>query len=238
MSGELLQMTPVLYDYLESVSPRERPELKALREESEKNPRHNMAVSPMQGRFMGVLVKALGARKIVEVGVFTGYSSLAMALSLPKDGQLWCFDVSDEWTAVARKHWERAGVADRIDFRLTTGEEGLRGLIEAGHAGKIDLVFVDADKENYPTYWDLAHTLLRDGGLAIADNTLFQSAVGPDQTDDKLRARWEHRGPEIQEMLVSSVHAVRAFNERVRDDDRFETSMIPVGDGMTFGVKL
>jgi predicted O-methyltransferase YrrM len=237
MSGERIEMTPALYDYLDSVSLREAPKLAALREETLSDPRHNFQVSPMQGQFMQFLVRALGARRIVEVGVYTGYSSLAMALAMPADGRLWCFDVSEDWAAMAKRHWAAAGVADRIEFRLTTGEAGLKALVDEGHAGSIDLAFLDADKPNYPVYWDLAHTLLRPGGVVIADNTLYQGAVTADLTDDKLAAKWADKTDDHRKLLIDYTHGVRAFNEKVRDDDRFDISMVPVGDGMTFGLK-
>lgn len=237
MSGDRIEMTPTLYDYLDSVSAREHPSLAALREETQSDPRHNFQVSPMQGQFMQLLVRALGARRIVEVGVYTGYSSLAMALAMPADGQLWCFDVSEDWAAIGRRHWAKAGVADRIDFRLETGEEGLRALIDEGHEGTIDLLFIDADKPNYPIYWDLAHTLLRTNGLVIADNTLYQGAVPHTFDDAQLAEKWADKTPDHLKLLINYTHGVRAFNEKVRDDDRFDISMVPVGDGMTFGRK-
>ncbi len=237
MSGDRIEMTPALYAYLDSVSSREDPALAALREETMSDPRHNFQVSPMQGQFMQLLVRALGAKRIVEVGVYTGYSSLAMALAMPADGQLWCFDLSEEWSAMGKRHWAKAGVADRIDFRLGTGEEGLKGLIAEGHSGTIDLAFIDADKPNYPIYWDLAHTLLRPNGVVIADNTLYQAAVPHDLDDDQLAAKWADKTPEHRELLINYTHGVRAFNEKVRDDHRFDIAMVPVGDGMTFGLK-
>lgn len=237
MSSGRIEMTPKLYDYLDSVSLREDPALAALREETLSDPRHNFQVSPMQGQFMQVLVRALGAKRIVEVGVYTGYSSLAMALAMPADGRLWCFDVSEDWSAMAKRHWASAGVADKIDFRLTTGEDGLKALIDEGHAGTIDLVFIDADKPSYHIYWDLAHTLLRTGGLIIADNTLYQGAVPHDLNDEQLAEMWSDKTPDHLELLIDYTHGVRAFNEKVRDDDRYDISMVPVGDGMTFGLK-
>jgi predicted O-methyltransferase YrrM len=237
MSGDRIEMTPTLYDYLDSVSSREDPALAALREETLSDPRHNFQVSPMQGQFMQLLVRALGAKRIVEVGVYTGYSSLAMALAMPADGRLWCFDVSEDWAAMGQRHWAKAGIADRIVFRLTTGEEGLRALIDDGHAGTIDLVFIDADKPNYHLYWDLAHTLLRTNGLVIADNTLYQGAVPHAFDDAQLAEKWADKTPDHLKLLINYTHGVRAFNEKVRDDDRFDISMVPVGDGMTFGRK-
>jgi caffeoyl-CoA O-methyltransferase len=238
MSGTMLHMTDELYSYLDSVSDREPAVLRELREETQRDPRFNMAVAPLEGQFLGVLVRMIGARKICEVGVYTGYSSLSMALAMPADGRMWCFDVSETWTAIARKYWQKAGVHEKITLRLAPGEESMRGLLDEGHAGTFDLVFIDADKPNYPKYWDFAHALLRRGGLALADNTMFQEVVLPRITDDDLRRKWSSRPPAVQQELIDYTHAIRAFNRKVHKDERFAISMIPVGDGMTFGVKL
>ncbi len=238
MSANLLAMNDELYAYLDSVSSREPPALRALREETQRDPRFNMAVSPMEGQFLGVLVRMLNARKICEVGVYTGYSSLSMALALPPGGHIWCFDVSETWTNIAKKHWQAAGVADRITLRLAPGAESMQGLIDSGHAGTFDLVFIDADKASYPKYWDLAHALLRTGGTAIADNTMFQSFVPSRVSDADVRAKVANRPREVQDEIVGSLHAIRAFNAKVHADKRFAISLVPVGDGMTFGVKL
>jgi caffeoyl-CoA O-methyltransferase len=238
MSANLLAMNDELYAYLDSVGGREPPPLAALREETMKDPRFNMAVSPMEGQFLGVLVRMLNARKICEVGVYTGYSSLSMALALPPGGHIWCFDVSETWTNVAKKHWQAAGVADRITLRLAPGAKSMQWLLDTGHAGTFDLVFIDADKPSYHKYWDLAHALLRKGGTAIADNTMFQSFVPPRVSDADVRARVANRPPAVQEEIVASLHAIRAFNTRVHADQRYAISVVPVGDGMTFGVKL
>jgi caffeoyl-CoA O-methyltransferase len=238
MSANLLAMNDELYAYLDSVSDREPPALRALREETMKDPRFNMAVSPMEGQFLGVVVRMLAAKKICEVGVYTGYSSLSMALALPPGGHIWCFDVSEPWTSVAKKHWKAAGVAERITLRLAPGAESMQWLIDTGHAGTFDLVFIDADKGSYHKYWDLAHALLRTGGTAIADNTMFQSFVLPRISDADVRAKVSNRPREIQDEIVGSLHAIRAFNKRVHADQRFAISLVPVGDGMTFGVKL
>ena len=237
MSGNMLETNDRLYGYLESVSDREDAVLAELRAETQKDPRFNMAVSPLQGQFMGVLVRAIGARKIVEVGTFTGYSSLSMALALPEDGTMWCFDISEDWTALARKYWKKAGVDHKVELRLAPGTDSMDALIAEGHSGTVDLVFIDADKPNYPDYWERGLTLLRQGGMIIADNTLFQGVVPVEFDDDKLRAHWSTRSDDIQDMLVESTHAIRAFNERIHWDDRVDLSMIPVGDGMTLAVK-
>jgi len=238
MSAELLRMNDELYAYLYSVSDRETPLQRELREETRRDPRFNMAVSPLEGQFLSVLVQAMAPKKICEVGVFTGYSSLAMAMVLPPGGHIWAFDVSDVWTNVARKYWQKAGVDSKITLKLAPAVDSMKALVESGHAGTFDLIFIDADKPSYAQYWDLAHTLLRTGGTVIADNTMFQGFVPASVTDDDVRKRFSHYPPEAQAEVVKAAHAVRAFNKRIHDDKRFAISLIPVGDGMTFGVKL
>lgn len=238
MSVNLLMMDEELYGYLDSVNDREPAALRALREESMRDPRFNMAVSPMEGQFLSVLVRMLAPKKICEVGVYTGYSSLSMALALPPGGHIWCFDVSEPWTNVAKKHWRASGVDDKITLRLAPGDESMKWLLDTGHAGTFDLVFIDADKPSYHKYWDLAHALLKKGGTVIADNTMFQGFVPASVTDDKIKAKFAHYPPETQAEVVKAAHAIRAFNKRVHADARFAISLVPVGDGMTFGVKL
>jgi predicted O-methyltransferase YrrM len=233
----MIRMTDALFDYMARVSQRDRPILAEHRAETAKNPRHTMAVSPLQGQFMEVLVQALAPTRIVEVGVFTGYSSLVMALAAPSDAHLWCFDVSEEWTAVARKFWDRAGVTARITLELGPATGSLERLIAAGHAGTIDLMFIDADKANYWAYWNLGLQLLRRGGLIIADNTLFQGMVDPSTTDDEILAKFDDRPADVAASIVRSTHDIRRFNDLVGSDERVTLSMVPVGDGMTFGVK-
>ncbi len=238
MSGTQLHMTDELYAYLDSVNDREPPVLRELREETSRDPRFNMAVSPLEGQFLGVVARMINARKVCEVGVFTGYSSLAMALALPDDARLWCFDVSESWTAVARKYWRKAGVERKITLWLAPAVDSMQRLLDEGHAGTFDLVFIDADKPNYHRYWDLAHALLRAGGAAVADNTMFQEMLLPRIGDDELMRKWAARPPAVQDELIGNVHALRAFNRTVHQDRRFAIAMVPVGDGMTFGVKL
>jgi predicted O-methyltransferase YrrM len=238
MSANLLKTTDELYGYLDSVNDREPPALRALREESMKDPRFNMAVSPMEGQFLGVIVRMLAAKKICEVGVYTGYSSLSMALALPPGGHIWCFDVSEPWTNIAKKHWKAAGVDQKITLRLAPGADSMQWLLDNGHGGSFDLVFIDADKSSYTKYWDLAHALLRKGGAVIADNTLFQGYVVPSMNDAAVRAATANRPPEVQEEIVRSTHAIRAFNARIKTDQRFAIALVPVADGMTFAVKL
>jgi caffeoyl-CoA O-methyltransferase len=238
MSANLLRMNDELYAYLDSVSPEEPPVLRDLREETLRDPRFAMAVTPMEGQFLAVLVRMLAPKKICEVGVYTGYSSTSMALAMPPGGHIWCFDVSEAWTNVARKYWKRAGVEDRITLRLAPGAESMQWLLDTGHRGTFDLVFVDADKPSYTKYWDLAHALLRTGGTIIADNTMFQGLVPPGKSDADIRAFVAKRPPAVQEEILLSTHAIRAFNQRIKADKRFALSVAPVADGMTFAVKL
>lgn len=237
MSAELIEMTPALYAYLDSVSNREPSVLTELRAETQKMPRGTMQVPPMQGQFLGVLVMALGARRILEVGTFTGYSSLAMALALPEDGKIWTLDISEEWSSVGRKYWEKAGVADKIELRVAPAAETLEAMRAEGLEGAMDLVFIDADKPNYPIYWEHALNLVRTGGLVIADNTLFQSMVPPEVTEADMREKWKERPPEVQEELIEATKAFRKFNKMVHADERVDIAMVPVGDGMTFAIK-
>jgi predicted O-methyltransferase YrrM len=164
---------------------------------------------------MALLVRLTGARRIVEIGTFTGYSALAMALALPADGRLTALDVSPEWTAIARQYWQEAGVADRIELVLGPALASLDRLLAAGAAGTIDLVFIDADKESYLAYYERALTLLRTGGLLCVDNTLWYGrVVDPAETG-------------------ASTEAIRRFNRALGNDERIDLSLVPIGDGLT-----
>jgi len=231
-------MNDELYAYLDSVNGHEQALLRELREETLRDPAAQMAVSPMEGQFLAAVVKMIAARKICEVGVYTGYSSLSMGLALPTDGHLWCFDIKASWTDVAQKYWRRAGVDTRVTLWIGDAMASMRRLIQEGHANTFDLVFIDADKSAYGDYWDMAHVLLRSGGLAIADNTLFQEAVPANWTDDRLATKWSVLPPVARAGWISATHSIRAFNQQVHNDSRFAIAIIPVGDGMTFGVKL
>jgi predicted O-methyltransferase YrrM len=240
MSAALIEMTPVLYDYLASVSDREPQILKDLRAATEKaTPWFPMQMPPMQGQFMQVLLQMTGARRILEVGTFTGYSSLAMALALPDDARIVTCDVSDEFTTLAREYWKKAGVDHKIELKLGPGVDSFDALLAEGKAGYFDFIFVDADKPNYGAYWDRGLELLRQGGVIIADNTLFQGTVTDDWPDERIVKKWREAGrPEEHiEILVGNTHAARAFNAKVHNDERVTLAMVPVADGMTFGVK-
>jgi caffeoyl-CoA O-methyltransferase len=219
MTKRSISLTDSLYDYLLAVSLREPEVLRQLREETAGYPEARMQIAPEQGQFMAMLARLLGARRCIEVGVFTGYSSLVMALALPDDGRIVACDVSERWTGVARRYWEAAGVARKIDLRLAPALETLAGLLATGEAGSYDLVFLDADKENYPRYYELALELLRPGGLLIADNTLWSGRVIDPANNE------------------ASTVALRQFNERLRHDERVDLSLVPVGDGLTLAWK-
>jgi caffeoyl-CoA O-methyltransferase len=208
-----------LYAYLLDVSLREHDVLRKLREETAGLERSNMQIGPEQGQLMALLVELLGALKALEIGTFTGYSALAVALALPEDGRLVACDVSEEWTAVGRRHWDEAGVAHKIDLRLAPALDTLNGLLANGEADTFDFAFIDADKEGYEAYYERVLRLIRPGGLIALDNTLWEGkVVDPEVTD-----------PDTQ--------AIRAINAKLATDERVTLSLIPVGDGLTLARK-
>ena len=219
MSNRTIAMNDALYDYLLQASLREPPLLKRLRDETAKHPRATMQISPEQGQFMALLARLMGARRCIEVGVFTGYSSLAVALALPVDGHVLACDVSEEFTAVARRYWKEAGVEQKIELKLAPALETLDARLKAGEAGCYDLAFIDADKSNYAGYYDRILKLLRPGGLVLVDNVLWSGAV----IDKKDKSE--------------DTDAIRAFNEALKKDERIALSMLPVGDGLTLALK-
>ena len=219
MTKRSISLTDSLYDYLLSVSLREPDRLRRLREETAADPNARMQIAPEQGQFMALLVRLMGARRCLEVGVFTGYSSLAIALALPGDGRIVACDVSEEWTGVARRHWTEAGVAHKVDQRLAPALDTLEGLLASGEAGTFDFAFLDADKENYRGYYELALRLVRPGGLIVADNTLWSGRVAD---------------PANHEVTTE---ALRRFNECLHGDHRVDLSLVPIGDGLTLARK-
>jgi len=240
MSHYMIMMNEALYDYVDAVSNREPALLAELRAVTEKaTPWFRMQIPPMQGQFMDVLVRISGAKRILEIGTFTGYSSIVMASAMPPDGHVTTCDINDTFTKIAREFWAKAGVSDKIRLMLGPATDSLDALLADGEAGSYDMVFIDADKLNYGAYWDKGIELLRPGGLMIADNTLFQGTVTKDYTDERLVQFWRDRGrtEEHFDELVGNTHGARAFNEKVRDDDRVILAMVPVSDGMTLGVK-
>jgi predicted O-methyltransferase YrrM len=219
MSNRSITLNDALYDYLLSVSLRETDLQRRLREETAAYPNASMQIAPEQGQFMALLVRLMGARRCLEVGVFTGYSSLAVALALPDEGRIVACDVSEEWTAVARRYWAEAGVAHRIDLKLAPAIETLDALIASGEAGSYDLAFIDADKTGYLAYYERALELLRPGGLIVADNTLWSGRVAD---------------PEV---ASEDTVALRHFNEHLHHDGRVDLSLVPIGDGLTLARK-
>ena len=219
MSRQTLTLDERLYRYLLDESLREPDVLRRLREETASHPQAEMQIAPEQGQFMALLVRLMGARRILEVGVFTGYSSLAMALALPADGRLVACDVSEEFTRVARRYWREAGVESRIELRLAPAVETLDALLAAGEAGRFDLAFVDADKESYDAYYERSLALLRSGGLIVLDNVLQEGKVA-DLT-----------------VQTAPVVAIRQLNRKLLQDERIDLSMLPVADGLTLARK-
>ena len=219
MSNRTIDLTDDLYDYLLQVSLREPPLLARLREATKAVPFAAMQISPEQGQFMRLLVELIGARRTLEVGTYTGYSALSVALSLPPDGQVVACDISDEYTSVGRPYWAEAGVAEKIDLRLGPAAETLDALIAEGGAGRFDFAFIDADKTNYLKYYEQALVLVRQGGLIAIDNVLWNGAVVDlaDESDDTL--------------------AIRALNAKLADDARVSLSLVPIGDGLTLARK-
>ena len=215
MTKRSISLTDSLYEYLLAVSLREPEVLRRLREETAAYPEARMQIAPEQGQFMAMLARLLDARRCIEVGVFTGYSSLVLALALPEDGRIVACDVSEDWTRVARRYWQAAGVAHKIDLRLAPALETLEGLLATGEANSYDFLFLDADKENYLRYYELASQLLRPGGLIAADNTLWSGRVIDPANNE------------------ASTAALRQFNERLHRDERVDLSLLPVGDGLT-----
>jgi predicted O-methyltransferase YrrM len=203
-----------LYSYLCKQTLRESKLMAQLRAETSRLPRGTMQISPEQGQLMGLLVRLIGARRALEIGTFTGYSALAVALALPADGRLICCDVSEEWTRMAQRYWREAGVADRIELRLAPAAETLAALNAAGEDGRFDFAFIDADKENYDRYYEHCLKLVRPGGLIAVDNALWHGWVADPAHED------------------SDTAAIRALNRKVRDDPRVDMVLVPIGDGL------
>jgi len=218
MSSRNAYLDEKLYDYILGTSLRDSPVLARLRQETSVMPNGVMQISPDQGQFMSLLVKLIGARKIVEVGCFTGYSSTVMAQALPDDGRLITCDISEEFTAVAQRYWREAGVADKIELRLGAATKTLAEL-SVEEAGTFDLAFIDADKTNYAAYVDACLQLLRPGGLMMIDNVLWQGRVADADEKDETTV------------------AIRKLNTALRDDERVDLSLLSVGDGLTLARK-
>ena len=219
MSKQTLGLEQNLYDYLLSISLREPAILTQLRQETAEMPRSIMQIAPEQGQFMALLIKLIGAKKTLEVGVFTGYSSLVVALALPADGKIVACDVSEEYTSVARRYWQQAGVADKIDLHIAPALETLDNLLTTGEAGTFDFAFIDADKSNYDNYYEQCLELIRPGGLIAIDNVLWSGKVADTEIQD------------------NQTNKIRALNRKLHQDSRITLSLVPIADGLTLAMK-
>lgn len=219
MTTQSIGLEQNLYQYLCQVSLREAPILQELRQETANHPQSRMQIAPEQGQFMAMLIRILGAIKALEIGVFTGYSSLAVALALPATGQIIACDVSEEYTAIARKYWQKAQVSEKIKLHLAPALETLDSLLTRGEAGSFDFAFIDADKKNYINYYEKALKLIRPGGLILIDNVLWYGRVADPQNQDNL------------------TQAIRAFNDYIKQDQRVYLSLVPIADGLTLALK-
>jgi len=220
MSPRTLGLNDDLYRYLLSVSSREPELLQKLRQETAELAFAQMQIAPEQGQFMALLVQLMGAQKTLEVGVFTGYSSLVVALALPPQGHITACDISEEWTAIARRYWQQAGVAHKIDLHLAPALQTLEQLLQQGKADTYDFAFIDADKQNYGVYYEQTLQLIRPGGLIAIDNTLWSGRVADSEAHE------------------ASTVAIRAFNQKLHQDPQIALSLVPIGDGLTLALKV
>ncbi len=219
MSNRTLSIDDRIYDYLCDVSINEPDLLQQLRHETAQLEYAVMQISPEQGQFMSLLVKLMVAKRALEIGTFTGYSAICVASAMPDDGQLICCDISPQWTAIAEKYWGLAGLAHKIDLRLQPAEQTLQTLLDEGSEKTFDFIFIDADKQNYITYYEMSLRLLRKGGIIAVDNTLWSGAVcDPDNDEPGTRA-------------------IRRFNEMLKQDNRVSQSLLTIGDGLTLILK-
>ncbi len=219
MSNRTIQLDDRLYAYLQSVAVREPQTLTQLRTETNQHPQAVMQIAPDQGQFMGLLIQLLGVKKAIEVGTFTGYSALVMALAMPADGHIITCDVNPQDTAIAQRYWAAAGVSNKIELRLGNAIETLQNLLDQGAAHTFDLAFIDADKSGYPQYYEACLKLLRPGGLILIDNVLWSGAVAdPTITDQRTTI-------------------LRELNSQIHQDDRVNISLLPIGDGLTLAMK-
>lgn len=219
MSNRTLGLAPEIYDYLLAHSLREPPILRQLRQETAQHPMGQMQISPEQGQFMALLVQMIGAKRTLEVGVFTGYSALAIARVLPPQGQLVACDVSEAYTAIARRYWQEAGVADKIQLHLGPAAETLAALLADQQQATFDFAFIDADKSGYDTYYEQALALVRPGGVIAIDNVLWSGRVADATVTD------------------SRTQKIRALNAKLHQDERVDISLVPIADGLTLARK-
>jgi predicted O-methyltransferase YrrM len=214
-----IELTQTLDDYIVGVSLRESDVQRRLREETARLPMAGMQIAPDQGQLMALLARLVGARRCLEIGTFTGYSALAVALALPADGRIIACDVNPETTAVARRYWREAGVADKIELKLAPALATLDALLAERQEGRFDFAFIDADKENYDGYYERLLRLLRPGGLIVIDNVLWSGAVADQRAKD----------PETT--------ALRALNQKLHQDERVDLALLPLADGITLARK-
>ena len=219
MSNRTLAISESIYQYLCDHSLREDPILKELRDHTYDMEERAMQIAPEQGQFMQMLIKLIGAKNTIEVGVFTGYSSLAIALALPEDGRIVACDVNPQYTSVAEKFWVNAGVREKIDLRIGPARGTLSELISDGLTGNFDFAFIDADKVNYDHYYELCLQLIRPGGLITVDNVLWGGATADDSIND------------------TDTTSIRALNDKLHRDERIDLSLVPIGDGLTLAMK-
>lgn len=215
MSDFTLNMTSELYEYYQNISLREPEVLRELRVQTHKMSMSQMQISPEQGQFMRFLIELMQAKKTLDIGVFTGYSTLCAALAIPQDGKIIACDVNVEWTKIAKKYWEMAGVASKIELILAPATDTLQSLINKGEAGTFDFIFIDADKQNYPTYYEQSLVLARRGGVIAIDNVLWSGQVADSSIND------------------SHTVMFRELNKKILEDERVTMSMLPIGDGLT-----
>lgn len=208
-----------LYPYLLANSVREDSLLQRLQDETARDPLARMQIAPEQGQFMELIARLIGARRIIEIGTFTGYSSICLARALPDDGQLLCCDIDKHWTGIAQRYWEEAGLSHRIHLRLAPALDTLDALLRDGQHKSFDLVFIDADKENYDAYYERSLQLLGPGGLIIFDNMLWSGRVADESVQDIDTA------------------ALRALNLKLKGDQRVDISLLPMADGITLARK-
>ena len=219
MSNQTISITDSIYKYLCENSLRENENLFSLRAHTYRMEQRNMQISPEQGQFMQLLVKLMGAKKTIEVGVFTGYSSLSVALALPDDGKIIACDISTKYTDIAEKYWTDANVRYKIDLKIGPAIDTLQKLIDNGLSNSIDFTFIDADKINYDNYYELCLKLLRPGGLIAVDNVLWSGDVVDERIND------------------IDTESIRALNKKLHSDSRVEISIVPIGDGLTLALK-
>jgi len=218
MSTGILNYTTNLREYLWEKGMEEHPALTELRLETAKLPQSMMQICPEQGALMANLIRLMSAKKTIEIGTFTGYSTLAVALALPEEGEIIACDISEEWTALGKKKWEQAGVAHKINLRLAPAVETLDALLADGQEGSFDFAFIDADKANYPAYYEKCLKLVRKGGVIAIDNVLWGGSVIDSERNDE------------------DTKAIRKLNEFIANDNRVSVSMVPIGDGLTLAV--